>query len=94
MLSIQASVFINDDGHAMLSDYGLSLSMPAELPDHVYARPVGAARWMAPEIMSTKAPEEVFGPPAGFTKQTDIYAYAMTILEVNGARVRNSMSTN
>lgn len=39
-------------------------------------------RWMAPEIMRTKRPKEAFGPPTGRTKKTDIYAYAMTILEV------------
>lgn len=67
----------------MLCDYGLTLSTPEELPDHIYARPVGVARWMAPEIMATIAHEEVYGPPTGRTKQTDIYAYAMTILEVS-----------
>ncbi|KAL4256504.1 Kinase-like protein [Pleurotus pulmonarius] len=77
-----ASIFISDDGHAMLCDYGLTLSTPEELPDHIYSRPVGVARWMAPEIMGTIAHEDVYGPPTGRTKQTDIYAYGMTILEV------------
>ncbi|KAJ8690509.1 hypothetical protein PTI98_011934 [Pleurotus ostreatus] len=77
-----ASIFVNDNDCAMLCDYGLTLSMPEDLPDHVFARPVGVARWMAPEIMSTIAHEEKYGPPMGRTKQTDIYAYAMTILEV------------
>ncbi|KAF4593895.1 Receptor-interacting serine/threonine-protein kinase 2 [Pleurotus pulmonarius] len=77
-----ASIFVNDDGHAVLCDYGLALSMPTDLPEHVFARPVGVPRWMAPEIMRTKRPKEAFGPPTGRTKKTDVYAYAMTILEV------------
>ncbi|KAF4586260.1 Protein kinase-like domain superfamily protein [Pleurotus pulmonarius] len=77
-----ASIFIDDNDRAMLCDYGLTLSMPEDLPDYVFARPVGVARWMAPEIMSTLAHEEKYGPPMGRTKLTDIYAYAMTILEV------------
>ncbi|KAJ8695218.1 hypothetical protein PTI98_007831 [Pleurotus ostreatus] len=77
-----ASIFVDDNGHAVLCDYGLALSTPADLPDHVFARPVGMARWMAPEIMYTRRHEETYGPPTGRTKETDIYAYAMTILEV------------
>ncbi len=71
----------------MLCDYGLTLSTPEELPDHIYSRPVGVARWMAPEIMGTIAHEDVYGPPTGRTKQTDIYAYGMTILEVSEPRL-------
>ncbi|KAF4593004.1 Protein kinase-like domain superfamily protein [Pleurotus pulmonarius] len=77
-----ASIFVDDSGHAVLCDYGLVLSMPEDLPEYVFARPVGAARWMAPEIMETVASDEPHAPPSSRTTQTDIYAYAMTLLEV------------
>lgn len=77
-----ASIFVDDSDHAVLCDYGLALSMPEDLPEYVLARPVGAARWMAPEIMETVASDIPHAPPSGRTKQTDIYAYAMTLLEV------------
>ncbi|KDQ26671.1 hypothetical protein PLEOSDRAFT_1043181, partial [Pleurotus ostreatus PC15] len=77
-----ASIFVDDSDHAVLCDYGLALSIPEDLPEYVLARPVGAARWMAPEIMETVASDNPHAPPSGRTKQTDIYAYAMTLLEV------------
>jgi len=75
-----ANILVDDDGHARICDYGLtSIIEPSEFTS------IRTCRWAAPEIMSPA--EDVqnantcnFLPL--FTKESDIYAFGMTILEI------------
>ncbi|KAF4568326.1 hypothetical protein EYR36_010336 [Pleurotus pulmonarius] len=94
MLEQSSSIWSRVDHPNLVPFYGVAFGL-AYMPAIVYPfysngnilaylaqRYPGVARWMAPEIMGTIAHEDVYGPPTGRTKQTDIYAYGMTILEV------------
>ena len=71
----KVNVLISDEGHALISDFGLtqmigsSFSMAASLPCG------GSVNWMAPEIL--KPPDE--DAPL-MTVRSDVWAFGMTIL--------------
>jgi len=75
------NVLISQSGHACLSDYGL-MPVQANHAFMVAATPgvVGISRWLAPELIN---PPRKKGrrQPAG-TKQADIFAFAMLVIEV------------
>ncbi|KAL0953763.1 hypothetical protein HGRIS_004952 [Hohenbuehelia grisea] len=84
-----ANVFLDDEGHARLSDYDLVSTLPADVPEHVRSeRPAGHAqfRWFAPELHKTKGPFERLNPPGRYSTATDVWALAMTILEIFTAK--------
>lgn len=64
----------------MLADFGLAsitgdpISINASTPGKQ-----GAARWMAPELLNPDAPDDEVPRP---TRASDVYAFAMVILEV------------
>ena len=69
---------MDDDGRACICDVGLSLFIdPSAFTSFKTA---GACRWTAPEIMSP--PEDVSDSSSPFTFESDIYAFAMTLIEV------------
>ena len=72
---------MGEDGHACLCDFGLSLLIePSEFTSFKTA---GACRWTAPEIMSPQEDlEPVSDSSSPFTFESDIYAFAMTLVEV------------
>lgn len=79
----QANILVDDQGRACLCDIGLSLLI--EPSEFTSIKTAGACRWTAPEIMSP--PEETDSIPESesttlFTLESDIYAFAMTLLEV------------
>ena len=79
------NILIDSERRARLADFGLAMLVD-EMASRTTAvgRPGGMARWMAPELF---LPEE-FGFTGKLQKQlpskdTDIYAIGMTILEVS-----------
>ncbi|KZV84935.1 kinase-like protein, partial [Exidia glandulosa HHB12029] len=66
-----ANILVSDDGHACLSDFGVSAVL-SEHPSHT-ASGTGTYRWMAPDL---------FGEHSVLTRQTDIWAVGCVILEV------------
>jgi serine/threonine protein kinase len=73
---------MDEDGHPRIYDFGLAFII--EPSNFTSIKTAGACRWQAPEILS---------PPEGntngddslalFTKESDIYAFAMILIEVN-----------
>jgi len=75
-----ANILITDSGRAVLIDY--SLAFIIESSDFTSIKTAGTCRWTAPEIMDPpEEPESGESPPL-FTTASDVFAYAMTIIEV------------
>jgi serine/threonine protein kinase len=75
-----SNVLIDGDGCPRICDYGLALIIkPSEFPS---INTAGAYRWTAPEIMDP--PDATFANDslALFTTKSDIYAFAMTVIEI------------
>lgn len=85
---LQHNVLINDDGKGVLADFGRS-----KLIDHrgYTTSFAGSSRYLAPELLEYV---EELGiddyedsvaddPMPNLTKQTDVYAFSMVIIEVN-----------
>ncbi|KAL0953762.1 hypothetical protein HGRIS_004951 [Hohenbuehelia grisea] len=84
-----ANIFLDNDGHVRVSEYGLMATLPADAPEHIWApRSAGHAlyRWMAPESMTTKLSPNRVDPPTGYSLATDVWAFGMTVLEIFTAR--------
>ena len=72
LTDFQPSILINDTGRACLTDFGLSTITPdlkPAAPTHGYY----SIRWTAPEILRGEV---------GVSKETDIYAFGMVVIEV------------
>jgi len=73
---------MDGDEHPRICDYGLAFII--EPSDFTSTKTAGVCRWTAPEIMNP--PEDTTyadDSSALFTKESDVYAFAMTVLEVN-----------
>jgi serine/threonine protein kinase len=84
-LSFQLNVLIDSSGKAVLCDFGLSrikadATSTAANPDGV--RVVGSRNWMAPELLLG----------GSLKKPCDIYAFGMTMYEVNLNHIASCMS--
>ena len=80
--SVQSNVLIDGDGNPRICDYGLAFII--EPSEFTSIKTAGACRWTAPEIMNP--PEETTSTNdslALFTRESDVYAFAMTVIEVN-----------
>jgi len=75
-----SNVLIEDDGRALISDIGIYTVVSQS--DFTTANIAGSCRWTAPEVLDP--PEEDEEKPLGavLTRETDVYAYAMTVLEI------------
>lgn len=77
---LQLNVLIDDAGNAVLCDFGLSrvkadvISRTANAEDSGI---IGSRNWMAPELLIGKS----------LKKPSDIYAFGMTLYEVNVVQV-------
>jgi serine/threonine protein kinase len=80
----KANVLIDDEGHAVIADYGLVFVI--ETTDFTSTKTAGTCRWMAPEVMNPEEEQEEDldsqEPAVLFTTYSDIYAFAMTVFEV------------
>ncbi|KAF8627079.1 hypothetical protein AX15_004557 [Amanita polypyramis BW_CC] len=71
-----ANVFVDNERHAVIADYELVHIIGPQ--DFTSYKPAGTARWIAPEL--TLAEDDYDGPK--YSKASDIFALAMTIMEV------------
>lgn len=75
-------MLIDGDGRPRICDYGLAFII--EPSEFTSIKTAGACRWTAPEIMSPPEDSAITDDSLGlFTKESDIYAFSMTIIEVN-----------
>jgi serine/threonine protein kinase len=73
-LHLQSNILINDEGKASLTDFGLSIILHAS--GFTTKTTAGTWRFMAPELM---AADDIY---TRVSKATDVWAFAMTIIEV------------
>jgi len=85
-------VLVDEDGRPRICDYGLAFII--EPSEFTSIKTAGACRWTAPEIMSP--PEDSTNDDSGalFTKESDIYAFAMTALEIFTGKIPFSQKKN
>jgi hypothetical protein len=75
-------VLVDESGNPRLCDCGLAFII--EPSEFTSIKTAGACRWTAPEIMNP--PEDAMSSNdsfALFTKESDVYAFGMIVLEVN-----------
>ncbi|RDB21849.1 hypothetical protein Hypma_011051 [Hypsizygus marmoreus] len=75
-----ANVLINNNGQAVLTDYGLAFII--ESSDFTSIKTAGNCRWTAPEIMNPSDDDESVESSPPFTLASDIFAFAMFAVEV------------
>jgi serine/threonine protein kinase len=73
---------INAECQAVLADFGLVFIIDSA--DFTSAKVVGTCRWTAPELMLPPESEEESPPEYSFA--SDVFAFAMTIVEVRRPR--------
>ena len=72
----KVNVLISDEGHALISDFGLSQIIGSSFNMTASSPCGGSVNWMAPEIL--KPPDEEDAPL--MTVRSDVWAFGMTIL--------------
>jgi len=78
----QSNVIVDDNGHPRICNYGLAFVI--EPSEFTSIKTAGACRWTAPEIINP--PEDAMSANSSlalFTTESDVYAFGMTVLEVN-----------
>ena len=76
----QTNIMINDEGNPQLSDFVLSTVEPIQgLVSGSMSLSGGNPRWSAPELMFPK----LFNASGRCTRESDVYAFGMTALEVS-----------
>lgn len=66
-------MLIDDNGHALISDIGIYTVVSVLQQDLADPDIAESFRWAAPEALK---------PPGLVSRETDVYAYGMTVLEV------------
>jgi serine/threonine protein kinase len=74
-----SNILINDNGEASLTDFGLSIIL--QTSGFTTKTASGTMRYMAPELYSI-CDEENEDPIPRVTMATDVWAFAMTIIEI------------
>jgi serine/threonine protein kinase len=76
LTNTQANILIDGDGNARITDFGLlTITETQALGNSFTTHDLrGSVRWMAPELF--------VNPEAKKNRSTDVYAFAMTVLEV------------
>jgi len=88
-----SNVLMDGEEHPRICDYGLAFII--EPSEFTSIKTAGACRWTAPEIMNP--PEDATStnePLALFTKESDVYALAMTVLEIFTGKIPFSQKKN
>jgi serine/threonine protein kinase len=88
-----SNVLIDGDGNPRICDYGLAFII--EPSEFTSIKTAGACRWTAPEIMNP--PEDTTSTNdalALFTKESDVYAFAMTVIEIFTGKIPFSQKKN
>ncbi|KAG0700974.1 kinase-like domain-containing protein [Suillus ampliporus] len=79
------NVLIDEDGNAVLADFGLSLLLAEHETSFFASHSPGAVRWAAPEILSldSENPNESVSKP---NKASDIYSFGCIMMQVLSGR--------
>ena len=76
---MKANVLIDGNGHAVLTDYELvPITASPDFTNAVSLRPLG---WTAPELMKD-CDHDIERAPTPYSLAGDIFAFAMTVIEV------------
>ena len=87
---IQSNVLILENGCASIADFGLS-TLLTELGGSTFAASFherGTIRWMAPELLDLRVPENQLEEDASHvlpTTHSDVYSFGGVMLQVRGA---------
>jgi len=88
-----SNVLVDDGGHPRICDIGLAFII--EPSEFTSIKTAGACRWTSPEIMNPPEDAEPTNDSAAlFTKESDIYAFGMTILEIFTGNIPFSQKKN
>lgn len=76
----KSNILIGDDGHALISDIGIH----TYISQCGFSSPntLGSCRWAAPEVLRPPEEDEEQSQCALASRETDVYAFGMTVLEV------------
>jgi len=85
-----SNILVDADGNPRICDYGLAFII--EPSEFTSIKTAGACRWTAPEIMNP--PHDAKSANALFTIESDIYSFAMTVLEVFTGQIPFSNKKN
>ncbi|TFK38547.1 kinase-like domain-containing protein [Crucibulum laeve] len=75
-----ANVLLDDKSNAVVMDYQLSFILEAS--EFTSIKTAGTCRWAAPEIMNPSNSDSLSEPRPNFSKAGDVFAFAMTIIEI------------
>ena len=74
MTLVQSDVLVDDTGQARITDFGLAtVTTDADSPQRDSEIQGYSARWTAPEI---------FGETGTYSKEADVFSFAMVMIEV------------
>jgi len=73
----QPSVFVDDAGHARLTDFGLAVIV-LDSGSAGSTREGHAVQWAAPEVLEKELP---------VSKKSDVYSFAMVVTEVRARKL-------
>ena len=76
----QANILIDRNGHAYISDFGLSVYANGR-SGHYNSTRQGSDGWLAPELQLDHAT----GRPKRPTREGDVFSFAMSCIEVNNS---------
>ena len=76
--SLQSNIVVSEDHRLLLIDFGIAKVERIQTIIMTAGDPQGSFRWMAPELLTTA--EDGRGPV--LSTRTDVYAFAMTCVEV------------
>jgi serine/threonine protein kinase len=78
-LCLQSNILLDDEGKALLADFGLSnIVVEAYGPSYITSSVGGSVRWAAPEHFRIPDGEHV----STVTTHGDIYSYGSVVLQV------------
>ena len=86
MRIVKANILVDENGHALLADFGLLAIIPdtANLISSTLFTEAGTFRWMSPELLDPERFDLQHSRP---TKRSDCYALGMVIYEVLSGNV-------
>jgi serine/threonine protein kinase len=91
LIKFQSNVLINENGKAVLADFGLSRLLADHETSFFASHNSGAVRWAAPEIipLDINKPDEDVDKP---NKTSDIYSFGCIMMQVTLGPLLSSAS--